>query len=160
MPSFDVVSEVNMHEVTNAVDQAGRELGNRWDFKNVEAGFEREEDRITLSAEQEFQLDQMTEILKLAFAKRQIDLKVLEEESESRSGKQVRRHFRLRQGIDQAQAKSLVKRIKDSKIKVQASVQGDKVRVTGKKRDDLQAVIALLKEAELDLPLQFDNFRD
>ena len=160
MPSFDIVSEVNMHEVTNAVDQAGRELGNRWDFKNVEAGFEREEDRITLSAEQEFQLDQMTEILKLAFAKRKLDLKVLEEESESRSGKLVRRHFRLRQGIDQAQAKNMVKRIKDSKLKVQASVQGDKVRVTGKKRDDLQAVIALLKEAELDLPLQFDNFRD
>jgi len=160
MPSFDIVSEVNLHEVTNAVDQADRELGNRWDFKNVEAGFEREGDKITISAEQEFQLDQMVEILKMAFAKRKIDLKALKEESESRSGKQVRRHFSLRQGIETAEAKDLVKRIKESKLKVQASIQGEKVRVTGKKRDDLQAVMALLREADLDLPLQFDNFRD
>ena len=160
MPSFDIVSEVDLHEVTNAVDQANRELGNRWDFKNVEASFEREGEQITASAEQEFQLDQMVEMLRMAFAKRQIDLKALQEDSESRSGKLVRRHFNLRQGIGQAEAKDMVKRIKESKLKVQASIQGDKVRVNGKKRDDLQAAMTLLREADLDLPLQFNNFRD
>ncbi|WP_097460202.1 YajQ family cyclic di-GMP-binding protein [Mangrovitalea sediminis] len=160
MPSFDIVSEINMHEVQNAVDQAQRELGNRWDFKNVEASFELADKQVTVGAEQEFQVEQMIDMLRMAFAKRQLDLRALKEEKESRSGKLVRRHFSLREGIDQPTAKDLVKRIKESKIKVQASIQGDKLRVTGKKRDELQETIALLRAAELDIPLQFDNFRD
>ncbi len=160
MPSFDIVSEIDMHEVTNAVDQAKRELGNRWDFKNVEADIELEDARITVSAEQEFQLDQLKDMLRMAFAKRNIDTRALSEEGDSKAGKLVKQHFALKQGIETDQAKKIVKMIKDKKLKVQASIQGDKVRVTGKKRDDLQEVIAMLRDAELDLPLQFNNFRD
>lgn len=160
MPSFDIVSEVDMHEITNAVDQARRELGNRWDFKNVEAGFESDGERITISAEQEFQLDQLADMLRMALAKRGVDTRTLKEEQETRSGKQVKRQFTVQQGIDQPTAKDLVKRIKNSGVKVQASIQGEQVRVNGKKRDDLQQVIAMLKESDLEIPLQFNNFRD
>ncbi|MFE8073245.1 YajQ family cyclic di-GMP-binding protein [Marinobacteraceae bacterium S3BR75-40.1] len=160
MPSFDIVSEVDMHEITNAVDQARRELGNRWDFKNVDAGFEHNDNTITIAAEQEFQLDQLADMLRMALAKRGVDTRTLKEEQESRSGKQVKRQFSVQQGIDQPTAKDIVKRIKGSGIKVQASIQGEQVRVNGKKRDDLQQVIAMLKESDLELPLQFNNFRD
>lgn len=160
MPSFDIVSEIEMHEVTNAVDQAKRELGNRWDFKNVEADIEQDDNGITLSAEQDFQLEQLQDILRMTFAKRNIDSRALAENGDSKAGKLVKQHFTLKQGIETDMAKKIVKMIKDAKLKVQASIQGDKVRVTGKKRDDLQTAIALLKEAELDLPLQFNNFRD
>lgn len=160
MPSFDIVSEIDMHEVTNAVDQAKRDLGNRWDFKNVDASFELDDKGITLSAEQEFQLEQMRDMLRMAFAKRNIDPRAISEDSDSRSGKLMKQHLVLRQGIETDMAKKIVKIIKDAKLKVQASIQGDKVRVTGKKRDDLQEAIALLRETELDLPLQFNNFRD
>jgi len=160
MPSFDIVSEIDMHEVTNAVDQARRELGNRWDFKNVEADIVLEDARITLSAEQEFQLEQLKDMLRMAFAKRNIDVRALADEGDSKSGRLVRQHLALKQGIDTDTARKIVKMIKDQKMKVQASIQGDKVRVTGKKRDDLQAVIAMLREADLDIPLQFNNFRD
>lgn len=160
MPSFDIVSEIDMHEVTNAVDQAKRELGNRWDFKNVDADFELDEKGITLSAEQEFQLEQMMDMLRMAFAKRNIDSRALAEGDETKSGKQIKQHLKLQQGIETDTARKIVKKIKDAKLKVQASIQGDKVRVTGKKRDDLQEVIAMLRESDLDLPLQFNNFRD
>lgn len=160
MPSFDVVSEIDMHEVTNAVDQAKRDLGNRWDFKNVDASFELDDKGITLSAEQEFQLEQLMDMLRMAFAKRNIDSRAITEDGDSKSGKLVKQHLVLRQGIETDMAKKIVKMIKDAKLKVQASIQGDKVRVTGKKRDDLQDVIALLRECDLELPLQFNNFRD
>ncbi len=160
MPSFDIVSEIDMHEVTNAVDQAKRDLGNRWDFKNVDADIELEEKGITLSAEQDFQLEQLKDLVRMAFAKRNIDSRALAEDGDSKSGKLVKQHFTLKQGIETDMAKKIVKMIKEQKMKVQTSIQGDKVRVTGKKRDDLQGAIAMLKEAELDIPLQFDNFRD
>lgn len=160
MPTFDIVSEVNQHEVANAVDQANRELGNRWDFKNVDASIEHEGDTLTLSAEQDFQLDQLVEIIRMALARREVDVRTLKEGDEIRSGKQMKRKFTIQQGIDTPTAKDIVKRIKSSGLKVQASIQGEKVRVTGKKRDDLQATMALLREGDLDIPLQFDNFRD
>lgn len=160
MPSFDIVSEIDMHEVNNAVDQTKRELGNRWDFKNVEADVELADDTVTLSAEQEFQIEQLLDMLRMAFAKRSIDSRAIDDDGESKSGKLVKKHLKLRQGIETDQAKKIVKMIKDAKLKVQASIQGDKVRVTGKKRDDLQEAIAMLRESDLELPLQFNNFRD
>ncbi|MGP4844989.1 YajQ family cyclic di-GMP-binding protein [Marinobacter sp. 1Y8] len=160
MPTFDIVSEIDMHEVTNAVDQAKRDLGNRWDFKNVDADFELDDKGITLSAQEEFQLEQLVDMLRMAFAKRNIDARAIVEDGDSKSGKLVKQHFTLKQGIETDDAKKIVKLIKDQKMKVQASIQGDKVRVTGKKRDDLQAAMAALRESELDLPLQFNNFRD
>lgn len=160
MPSFDIVSEIDMHEVTNAVDQANRELGNRWDFKNVEAGIELDDSSITISAEQEFQLEQLMDMLRMAFAKRNIDTRAITPDGDSKAGKLVKQHLTLRQGLESDDAKKIVKMIKEAKLKVQSAIQGDKVRVTGKKRDDLQAVMAMLKESDLDLPLQYNNFRD
>ncbi|WP_417513726.1 YajQ family cyclic di-GMP-binding protein [Marinobacter sp.] len=160
MPSFDIVSEVDMHEVTNAVDKARKDLGNRWDFKNVDAEIEQDDKGVTVSAEQEFQLEQLIDILRMAFASRNIDGRALSESGESKSGKLMKQHFVLKQGLETDMAKKIVKLIKDAKLKVQSSIQGDKVRVTGKKRDDLQTAIALLRETELDVPLQFNNFRD
>ncbi|OEY65127.1 YajQ family cyclic di-GMP-binding protein [Marinobacter sp. X15-166B] len=160
MPSFDIVSEIDMHEVTNAVDQAKRDLGNRWDFKNVDANIELDDKGITISAEQEFQLEQLRDMLRMAFEKRKIDSRAIAEDGDSKAGKLVKQHLTLVQGIETDQARKIVKMIKDAKLKVQASIQGDKVRITGKKRDDLQTVIAMLREADLDLPLQFNNFRD
>ncbi len=160
MPSFDTVSEVDMHEVTNAVDQAKREMGNRWDFKKVDSDIEFKNDAITLSAQEEFQLDQLYDILLMAFVKRNLDGRSLSEGEDSKAGKQVKRTYKLRQGIESLTAKKIVKMVKEAKLKVQASIQGDKVRMTGKKRDDLQEVMAFLRSAELDTPLQFDNFRD
>lgn len=160
MPSFDIVSEIDMHEVTNAVDQTKRDLGNRWDFKNVDASVELDDKGITLGAEQEFQLEQLMDMLRMAFAKRNIDGRAITEDGDSKSGKLVKQHLVLRQGIETDMAKKIVKMIKDAKLKVQAAIQGDKVRVTGKKRDDLQDVMTMLRESDLDLPLQFNNFRD
>jgi len=160
MPSFDIVSEIDMHEVTNAVDKAKKDLGNRWDFKNVDADIEQDDKGVTVSAEQEFQLEQLIDLLRMAFASRDIDGRALSESGESKSGKLVKQHFVLKQGLETDMAKKIVKMIKDAKLKVQSSIQGDKVRVTGKKRDDLQTAIALLRETELDVPLQFNNFRD
>ena len=160
MPSFDVVSEVDMHEAHNAVDQANREVGTRFDFKGSDAKFSLEEDKINLQAQSEFQLEQMMDILRTKLAKRGIDISCLDEGKPEMIGRVARQTITLKQGIDQPTAKNIIKQIKESKIKVQASVQGDKLRVTGKKRDDLQEVIAMLRKAELDLPLQFNNFRD
>jgi hypothetical protein len=160
MPSFDIVSEIDMHEVTNAVDQTKRDLGNRWDFKNVDADVELDDKGITISAPQEFQLEQLLDMLRMAFAKRNIDSRALSENGDSKAGKLVKQHLELKQGLETDMAKKIVKLIKDQKMKVQSSIQGDKVRVTGKKRDDLQEAMAMLREADLDAPLQFNNFRE
>ncbi len=160
MPFFDTVSEVDFHEVTNAVDHAKRELATRWDFKNVTANVELNKEEIVLTAEQDFQLEQLTDILRSSFTKRGLDARSLSTPKETRTGKLIKRAFSVVQGIDQDTAKKIVKLVKDSKIKVQASIQGDKVRMTGKKRDELQEVIQMLRAAELDVPLQFNNFRD
>lgn len=160
MPSFDVVSEVDLQEVNNAVDQANREVGTRYDFKGVDAKFERDGNEVKLTAEADIQLEQMLDILKAKLAKRGIELGSLDIKEAEKSGKHLHQKVILRQGIDTELARKIVKMIKDKKLKVQAAIQGDKVRVSGKKRDDLQSVIAMLKASEIDLPLQYDNFRD
>ena len=160
MPSFDIVSEIDMHEAANAVDQSNREVGTRFDFKGSGARCELNDAVITLHAENEFQLQQMLDILQPKLAKRGIDILCLKVDPPQVSGKQARQTVTLRQGIETTLAKDIVKRIKESKLKVQAAIQGEQVRVTGKKRDDLQDVMALLRKAELDMPLQFNNFRD
>jgi len=160
MPSFDTVSELDMHEVTNAIDQAKRELGNRWDMKNVETDIVLEKERVIFSAEADFQLDQLIDMLRMAFAKRGLDVRSLSRSDDGKSGKLVKRIYDIKQGIDQDTAKKMVKMVKESKMKVQVAIQGDKVRVTAKKRDDLQQVMKFFKESDLDMPLQFDNFRD
>jgi uncharacterized protein YajQ (UPF0234 family) len=160
MPSFDVVSEVNMHEVTNAVDQANREVATRFDFKGSGARFELNEAAVTLHAEVEFQLEQMLDILQNKLTKRGVDIACLDIGQPQVSGKQARQTVTLKQGIDAQLGKTIVKLIKDSKLKVQTAIQGDQIRVTGKKRDDLQEAIALLREAKLGVPLQYENFRD
>ena len=160
MPSFDVVSEVDIQEVRNAVDQAVRELGTRFDFKGVDAGFELGDSGIQFHAEEEFQLGQMLDILRDKFVRRGVDVRALDPGSVEASGKQKRQTYALKQGIDRDSAKKIVKLIKDAKLKVQTQIQGDQVRVTGKKRDDLQQAIAALKEADLEMPLDFNNFRD
>jgi len=160
MPSFDVVSELKAHEVANAVDQANRELGQRFDFKDTGAVFELEELTVRMRAQVEFQLKQMLEILKLRLAKRGIDLNCLELKDPVTNLASAQQEVVLKQGIDQELGKKLTRIIKDSKLKVQASLQGDKVRVTGKSRDELQSAIQLLRASKVDMPLQFDNFRD
>lgn len=160
MPSFDIVSEVDLHEAANAVDQANREVGARFDFKGQVATYELSESVITLTGEGEFQLQQMRDILHLKLSKRGVDIASLKADPAQVTGRQSKQTITLLQGIESTFAKKLVKLIKDSKIKVQASIQGDKVRVTGKKRDDLQECIALLRGSELDQPLQYNNFRD
>ena len=160
MPSFDIVSEVDMQEVRNSVDQATRELGTRFDFRGVGASYELEEAAIVIRAEEEFQIEQMADILRDKMVRRKVDTRCLDPGKIEASGREKRRRYNIVQGIDRDQSKEIVKRVKDAKLKVQTSIQGEKVRITGKKRDDLQQVIAMLREAELDFPLQFDNFRD
>lgn len=160
MPSFDVVSEVDLHQLTNAVDQAARIINNRFDFKGVDAGFEREERTVALHAEAQLQLDQMQDMLRAALIKCEIDPQAMDCGEAVGSGKLVRQTVTLRHGLDAQQCKTIVKTLKDAKLKVQAQIQGDQVRVTGKKRDDLQQAIALLRDSPVELPLQFTNFRD
>jgi uncharacterized protein YajQ (UPF0234 family) len=160
MPSFDVVSEIDRHELANAVDQANRELAQRFDFKGTEAKFALEETTVTLSAPAEFQLKQMLDILKVRIAKRGIDLQCLEAKEAEVNVALARQQVLLKHGIDADAAKQLTRLVKDSGLKVQAQVQGDKLRVTGKQRDDLQQIIALLRKAKPGVPLQFNNFRD
>ncbi len=160
MPSFDVVSEFDAHEANNAIDQANREVGNRFDFKGTGSKYVLEEQVVTLTSQADFQLQQMMDILRLKLAKRGIDVGCMKEEEVEITGSEARQKVILRKGIDTPLARDLVKRIKASKIKVQSSIQGEKLRVNGKKRDDLQAVIALLKDSKTDLPLQYENFRD
>ncbi|MDD1968646.1 YajQ family cyclic di-GMP-binding protein [Pseudomonas sp. NPDC090203] len=161
MPSFDVVSELDKHEVTNAVDNAIKELDRRYDLKG-KGSFEFKEKDLTvnLTAEAEFQLEAMIEILKLALVKRKIDVQCLEVKDAYASGKLMKQDAVLKEGIDKELAKKIVAHIKDAKLKVQAAIQGEQVRVTGKKRDDLQEAIAALRAREFGMPLQFNNFRD
>lgn len=160
MPSFDIVCELDKHEAANAVDQANREIGTRFDFKGVDASYSLSDKEITLLAESKFQLSQMLEILHNKLAKRQIDLKHIEAKEPVLQGKTATQVLTLQEGIPQDKAKNIIKQIKDQKFKVQSAIQGDQVRVTGKKRDDLQEVMAFLRKAELELPVQFTNFRD
>ena len=160
MPSFDIVSEVNLHEVTNAVDQASREVSQRFDFKGTNAKFELKDTVITLSAPADFQLKQMLEILRLKLSKRSIDVACLKVDEPVVTGQTAKQVVTLRQGVDTELGKKIQRLIKDSKLKVQAALQDQQVRVTGKSRDDLQTAIALVKKGGYDLPLQFTNFRD
>lgn len=160
MPSFDTVSEVDLHEVSNAIDQTAREISNRFDLKGTGATAEEENGEILLKADNEFQLSQVMDILRGKMAKRGVDAEALNPGEIESNVSEARQKIALVQGIDTATAKQIVKSIKQSKIKVQAAIQGEKVRVTGKKRDDLQSVMALLKEEKLSVPLQFNNFRD
>lgn len=162
MPTFDVVSEIDRHELTNAVDQANRELSQRFDFKDSGAVFELNEKdlSILMKAKVDFQLQQMLEILRNKLAKRGIDVGCMDVKDAVTNLAEARQDVLLRNGIDQDCGKKIVKLIKESKLKVQGSIQGDKVRITGKQRDDLQMAIALLKKEEFDRPVQFENFRD
>ena len=160
MPSFDIVSEVKMNEVLNAVDNANRELATRFDFRGVEASFELNKEEVKLEADADFQLKQMVEILRAALLKRNIENSSMDVGDSVHSGKRSHLTVKFKQGIEKETAKKVVKLIKDSKIKVQAAIQGDEVRVTGKKRDDLQEAMALVRGAELGQPMQFQNFRD
>ncbi len=160
MPSFDIVSEVNMHELTNALDQANREVTTRYDFKGSDSKYELNDGVITMFSDSDFQLHQMLDILQSKMIKRGIDIKFLEPGNILESGKGSRQDITVKQGLAQDVAKKMVKMIKDTKMKVQAAIQGEKLRVTGKKRDDLQDVIALFKKSDLDVPLQYENFRE
>ncbi|NND91039.1 MAG: YajQ family cyclic di-GMP-binding protein [Granulosicoccus sp.] len=160
MPTFDVVSEVDQHELSNAVDHTQREIGNRFDFKGTSARAELADGNIMLYADSDFQIQQIHPVLYQKLTARKIDIACLEAGKVESSGKGVKQLVRVRQGIDRETAKKATATIKESKLKVQAQVQGEQLRVTGKKRDDLQAVMALLKSAELGVPLQFQNFRD
>lgn len=161
MPSFDIVSEFDRHEATNAVDQANREVQTRFDFRGVDASFTLEGENVSLEADADFQLKQMLEMLRGRLIARGIDARCMDVADPELGGVRVRQTVTLKQGLEQADAKDIVKRIKASKARVQSQIQGEKVRVTGKKRDDLQGIMALLRSEEgPDLPLQFDNFRD
>ncbi|WP_078120868.1 YajQ family cyclic di-GMP-binding protein [Thiosocius teredinicola] len=160
MPSFDAVSEVDLQEVRNATDQANREVGTRFDFKGSDAQYSLDGDSVTLNAQSEFQLEQMMDILQLKLVKRSVDIGCLDIGKVETANNRARQSGTIRQGIDTDTARKIVKDIKAAKLKVQAQIQGEQVRVTGKKRDDLQEVIALLKKGEYGLPLQFTNFRD
>jgi uncharacterized protein YajQ (UPF0234 family) len=160
MPSFDIVSEVAAHEVTNAVDQASREVGQRFDFKGTNAKFDLKDGVITMSAPADFQLKQMLEILRLKLSKRGIDVACLKVDEPIMTGQVARQVVTPRQGVDTELGKKIQRQIKDSKLKVQAALQDKQVRITGKSRDDLQAAIALVRKGGYDLPLQFTNFRD
>jgi uncharacterized protein YajQ (UPF0234 family) len=161
MPSFDLVSKLDLQELTNAVDQANRELTSRFDFKGTDAEFERsEESVVTLKAQAEFQLKQMLDILKQRLAARRIDIRCAEIADPEINLAHARQSVTLKQGIDQPLAKDIIRRIKDAKLKVETQIQGDKLRISGKKKDDLQSAIALLRAADLKMPLQFENFRD
>jgi cyclic-di-GMP-binding protein len=161
MPSFDIVSEVDMHELNNALDQSNREVGTRFDFKGSDASFELDSDsNIKVSAESDFQIQQMLEILRSKMVKRGIDIKSLEEGDVQLVGQKASMIVTVQQGIEADIARKIVKAVKEAKLKVQTAIQGEKLRVTGKKRDDLQQVMALLKEGSYGVPLQYDNFRD
>jgi hypothetical protein len=160
MPSFDVVSEIDHHELKNALDQANREIGTRYDFKGSNSKIDQTGNELTLEAESEFQIKQMVPILKEKMSKRDIDVDCLDFADIVEMNKRARQQVSVREGLDKDLARKMVKLIKDSKIKVQAAIQGEQLRVNGKKRDDLQQVMQLLREAKLGIPLQFNNFRD
>lgn len=160
MPSFDVVSEFDVQEARNAVDQASREVNQRFDFKGTGSSYEFDNPVVTMKSQSDFQLQQMTDILHQKLSKRGIDIACIEASEPEITGSEARQRLTLRSGIDTELARKLVKMVKQSKLKVQAAIQGDQVRVSGKKRDDLQAAIKLFREADIELPLQYENFRD
>ena len=160
MPSFDIKSEVDSHELTNAIDQSNRVIANRFDFKNANALYEIKENKLALSANEAFQLDQMIPILKENLAKRSIDLKALKFGERTTNNNKAFLDAEIIQGVSQEISKKIIRVVKDSKIKVQSSIQGESIRVSGKKRDQLQEIISLIKKQELEIPLQFVNFRD
>lgn len=161
MPSFDIVSELDKHELTNAIDQANKEVTTRYDFKGTDSSYELKDTTVTLKTQTEFQLNQMYDILVEKANRRGIDIKCMEVKDPELQLKTAKQVIEMKEGLDAPIAKKIVKAIKDSKLKVQAAIQGDSVRVTGKKRDDLQDVMQLLRGMEdLELPLQFNNFRD
>ncbi len=159
MPSFDVVSELDKHEVTNAVENAAKEVDRRYDLRG-KCSLELKDLTINLTAEADFMLEQMLDILRGSMVKRKVDIQCLEYKDPYPSGKVVKQEVVLREGIDKDLAKKIVAHIKDTKLKVQAAIQGEQVRVTGKKRDDLQEAIAVLRAENFGMPLQFNNFRD
>jgi uncharacterized protein YajQ (UPF0234 family) len=160
MPSFDICSDIDLQEVRNAVDQANREIATRFDFKGVKASFELADGKILMVGEQEFHLQQMMDILRQKLVKRSVDIKAIDPQEPVVTLSAARQEIGLKQGVDADTAKRMVKLIKSSKLKVQAQIQGDQVRVTGKKRDDLQEAIAALRAEDWGLPIQFTNFRD
>jgi len=160
MPSFDIISEFDNHEVKNAIDQANKEVTTRFDFKGTNSTFELTEDKLVMVSESTFQLQQMFSVVCSKLSRRGIDVGCMEVGDAKGSGKMMRQEITLKQGLDSLFAKKIVKLIKDKKLKVQAAIQGDKVRVTGKNRDDLQEVIQMLRNEKLEMPLQYDNFRD
>lgn len=160
MPSFDVVSEVDMHEASNAIDQANREVANRFDFKGSGSHYEQQENIVTLHSQTDFQLRQMLDILQDKLTRRGIDISCLQVDEAEVTGREARQRVTLRHGLDAALAKTVAQEIKQSKLKVQAAIMGDRVRITGKKKDDLQQAIALLRAGKHELPLQYVNFRD
>jgi cyclic-di-GMP-binding protein len=160
MPSFDIVSKINLHEVSNAIDQANREVGTRFDFKGSHSHFDLSENKITLVSLSDFHLKQMIEILLNKMTKRGVDPKTFDYHDAVTSLHEARQDIDIKQGIDSDTAKNIVKIIKNSKLKVQAAIQGDQIRITGKKRDELQAIITILRKENLHLPLQYENFRD
>lgn len=160
MPSFDIVSNIDNSEVANAVDQANREVSTRFDFKGTNAKLVLEKNTITITAPTDFQLKQVDEILRNKLAKRQVDIRYFTYKNVETNLNEAKQIIEMKQGIDTDQAKKIIKQIKEAQFKVQSAIQGEQIRVTGKKRDDLQAVIAMLRSAKIDLPLQFINFRD
>ena len=161
MPSFDIVSQVNQQEVRNAIEQANREIANRYDFKGSDARVEQNERELTVFADDEFKLGQVMDVLRARLAKRNVDVRSLEPGAIDKiSGDKLKQALKVRVGIPQDRAKGIVKLIKDSKLKVAGSIQGDAVRVSGGKKDDLQAAIQLIRKDVTDLPVQFINFRD
>jgi uncharacterized protein YajQ (UPF0234 family) len=160
MPSFDIVSEFDSHELQNAIENAQRDLSNRFDFRGVEATIEWKDPEVLISAEADFQVNQMRDIVINALVKRKIDPNTMDSSAIEHSGKFYKQSIKFKEGIEKDVAKKIVKLVKDSKIKVQTAIQGEELRVTGKKRDDLQAAMALVREAKLGQPFQFKNFRD
>ena len=161
MPTFDIVSEVDKHELTNAVDQANREVDNRFDFRGTDASVEQSDKVLTLNANSDFQLDQLLDILRVKLIKRKIEVSCLEVKDSIGNGKMRKQEVIIREGVDKDLSRKIVKLVKESKLKVQSAIQGESVRITGKKRDDLQAVMALLEGNDsLEMPLQYNNFRD
>ena len=160
MPSFDVVSEIDQHELSNAIDQANREINNRFDFKGTDSKVETVDNNLTIISSSEFQVKQIQDILETKVTKRGIDIRCLEYGDIVENNNQARQIVNIKKGVDKELARKIVKMIKSSKLKTQAAIQGDQVRITGKKRDDLQATIAEIKAAKFDIPLQYINFRD
>ncbi len=160
MPSFDVVSEIDQHELTNAIDQANREINNRFDFKGTDSKIELVDNSLTIISSSEFQVKQIQDILETKITKRSIDIRCLEYGDILENNNEARQIISIKKGVDKELARKIVKMIKTSKLKTKAAVQGEQVRITGKKRDDLQQTIAELKEAKFDMPLQYINFRD